>query len=171
MEIGRCLQTTPAVPAGSRAEQDEQDQEERTAILQGMLGVLSEFTMGTSFSGIDAPTTAFLSLGLGLCQSLDLSMDHLPRPRSTFAVEWQASCQQELLRHPHAAEHVFGDINDFFRPTLGAKLDSIVAEGKIDSVLWPLIKSGDAMRKEAFCVKHQKMCQAGAGSLCCVGGA
>ncbi|CAE7035549.1 unnamed protein product [Symbiodinium sp. CCMP2592] len=148
-----------AVVRASKRQRTEWNSEERTAILQGMLGVLSEFTMSTSFSGIDAPTTAFLSLGLGLCQSLDLSADHLPRPRSTFAVEWQASCQQELLRHPHAAEHVFGDINDFFRPTLRTKLDSIVAEGKIHSVLWPLIKSGNAMRKEAFCVKHQKMCQ------------
>ncbi|CAE7717129.1 unnamed protein product [Symbiodinium sp. CCMP2456] len=152
--------------AGSQAEQDE---EERETILRGMLGVMSEFTMSTSFSGIDAPATAFLSLGLGLCQSLDLSVDHLPRPRSTFAVEWQPSCQQELLRHPHAAEHVFGDISDFFRPTLRAKLDSIVAEGKIDSVLWPLIKSGNAMKQEAFCVKHQKMCQVDTARCHCGG--
>ena len=153
--------------AGSEAEEDKG---ERAEILEGMLGVMSEFTMSTSFSGIDAPATAFLSLGLGLCQSLDLSVDHLPRPRCPFAVEWQPSCQHELLRHPHAAEHVFGDICDFFRPTIRAKLETIEAEGKIETILWPLIKSGNAMRQEAFCVKHQKMCQAGAGSLCCLGG-
>ena len=141
------------------------DAEERESMLKDMMGAMSEFTMSTSFRGIDAPGTAFLALGMGLCQSLDLGMEHMPRPRNHFAIEWLPASQRELLRHPHQAEHIFGDISDFYEPAVKARLDSIVNEGKINDILVPLIRSGHAMRRSAYCLRRQKICEA----MLCVG--
>ena len=145
----------------SAAADIDDDEEERQMILKGALDKMSEFSMSTSFSGIDAPGTAFLSLGLGLCQSLGLSPEHMPRPRNSFAIEWLSCSQQELLRHPHAADHIFADISEFYQPALRRKLDTIVAEDKIQTLLVPMVQSGKAMVKQAWCLRHQRMCEAG----------
>ena len=124
------------------------------------LQTLNEITMSTSFSGIDSPATAFLSLGAGLCAELKLSPEHVPRPRNAFAVEWAGAAQQELLHHPHAAEHVFSDIAEFWQPALRTRMDAIFAGGQQDQILLPLIKNGTAVMTCAWCVRHQKLCKA-----------
>ena len=125
-----------------------------------MLETMGEISMSSSFSGIDTPSTAFLSLGAGLCEYLGLPMEHIPRPRNAFGVEWLSASQNELLEHPHGPEHVFTDIAEFWQPTVAARLPAIMESGQTDAILAPLIRQGKAVKREAFCVRHQKLCQA-----------
>ena len=110
-----------------------------------MLQTMSEVTMSTSFSGIDSPATAFLTLGAGLCAELKLSPEHVPRPRNLFAIEWAPAGQQELLHHPHGPEHVFANIAEFWQPAVRTRMDTIFASGQQDRILLPLIKNGTAV--------------------------
>ena len=148
----------------AHVEPDGQDDAEWTAS-EGhrMLGALSEMDMSTSFSGIDAPATAFLNLGIGLCKLLDVSLEHIPRPRNLFAVEWTHPCQQELSCHPHQPEHIFDDISEFFVPQINARLDALIAQNKVQSVLVPLVMKGGATTTSAYCLRHKKTCQARGG--------
>ena len=136
------------------------------ALAHEMLQRLSEVSMSSSFSGIDTPATSFLSLGAGLCECLDLSWDHIPRPRNAFGVEWLHASQLELLQHPHGPEHVFCDIAEFWQPRLASRIDDIVAAGQLDEDVLPLIRQNKAMKRTAFCLRHNKECEAGRFPSC-----
>ena len=122
--VSSMLGPSQGTQASTHAADDNDDMASWGA---AMLKNLEEVTMSSSFSGVDTPATAFLSLGAGLCQELGLSADHVPRPRNEYAVEWLKASQQELLAHPHGPEHVFGDISEFWKPQLRSKLDAIGA--------------------------------------------
>ena len=136
------------------------DTDEKRSILRDTLSAMREVSMSTSFSGVDTPATAWLMIGSALCDELQLNQTELPLPCNAFAIEKHSGCQQELLRHPHAADHVFCGLQDFWAPTLQAKLDDIDKKGMEEALLLPLLKSGKAVQRVAWCVRHQKLCEA-----------
>ena len=96
------------------ADQHNADDDKKHA--RSLLESMEEVSISTAFSGIDTPSTAMLLLGAGVCEHLGLDQEHLPRPRNLFAVEWLPASQQELLEHPHAPEHLYTDMEDFWCP-------------------------------------------------------
>ena len=138
-------------------------------VLLGLHNRLNATTMSTAFSGIDTPGTAFLMLQHAVGCELGISPDDIERPRNYFAIEWLGSSQQELLVHPHAAEHVFADISSFWNPAVADKLEGILAENLVDSVLLPLIQKVKATGNTAYCLKHGCECEATCShALCCL---
>lgn len=136
------------------------DTVEKRSILRDTLSAMREVSMSTSFSGVDTPATAWLMIGSAICDELGLSQTELPSPCNAFAIEKHTGCQQELLRHPHSADHVFCDLEHFWAPTVQAKLDDMENKGVEEALLLPLLKSGKAVQRFAWCVKHQRFCEA-----------
>ena len=129
-----------------------------------MMKTMEEISISTSFSGVDTPASSFLALGAGLCEILDVPVEHAPKPRNQFAIEWLPASQKVLQKHPHAPECLFSDIGDFWADALRSKLQSILDQKKVDEILLPLVKNGQGVTNRAFCLNHQKFCEAG----CCV---
>lgn len=125
------------------------------AAVREMLSDLEECSISTSFSGIDTPATAFMSVGWGLCNELGMTVDE-----NAFAIEIQSSCQHELMTHPHTPDHVFGDIEGFWVPSIARRLDDMEEKGMVEELLDPLIRSGKATKRSCWCVRHQQHCQA-----------
>ena len=133
---------------------------ERSSVLKETLDNMQRVSMSTSFSGVDTPATAWMMLATTLTAELGMDPEDTPLPSNAFAVELHRGCQHELLKHPHSPEHVFGDITEFWSPSLKPKLQQISEQGLEESVLLPLIRSGKATCRSAWCVKHQRFCEA-----------
>lgn len=121
---------------------------------------LEETSMSSCFSGIDTPATSFMCLAWAVTSELERSLDDLPSPKNIFAVEILSASQQELLHHPHAPQHIFGDMQEFWKPCIKEALPSIMERGKIEDELIPVVLSGVAARDHAYCLKHQCICKA-----------
>ena len=52
---------------------------------------------------------------------------------------------------------IFGNIQDFWQDILKSKLDNIRQNNLVDRVLLPLVKSGEAIKKDAFCHSCQRV--------------
>ena len=132
------------------------------ASLTSALQSMNEMSMSSSFSGVDAPCTAFLLLGLGLCEELSLSAEHIPRPRNAFAIEWAHHAQQELMAHPHRAECVFGNIRQFWHPSVAIRIAGLLeCDDAVERVLLPLMKQRQATIRKGWCFMHNQMCEVG----------
>ena len=121
---------------------------------------LEETSMSSCFSGIDTPATSFMCLAWAVTSELERSLDDLPSPKNLFAVEILSASQQELLCHPHTPQHIFGDMQEFWKPCIKEALPSIIERGKIEEELIPVVLSGVAARDHAYCLKHQSICKA-----------
>ena len=142
-------------PAGSSSSGDD------AAAAREALQALEEISLSTSFSGVDAPCTAFLCMGLGLCEELSLGPEHIPRPRNAYAIEWLQSSQEELAAHPHPPDCIFSDIAEFWNSSIKLRIGNLLAVPEaVDGVLLPLMKAGKATTRKAFCLRHQQMCEA-----------
>ena len=85
----------------------------------------------------------------------------VPPPQHHSAVEYNASCQQELRHGPSNPLHLFADVNDFWKPAVKETLEKIQADGLPlnRNTLLPLIQSGKAVKRTAFCQVHQRECE------------
>ena len=62
------------------------------------------------------------------------------------AKEWQRHSQVECLNHPHAPECLYGDIADFFRPSVRQAFESMQRDDQLSSNLLPLVEKNMAVR-------------------------
>ena len=130
--------------------------------MKSALQSMNEISMSSSFSGVDAPCTAFLMLGLGLCEELSMSAEHIPRPRNAFAIEWAHHAQQELMGHPRNPGCVFSDITQFWNTSIAIRIAQLLqCEDAVDSVLLPLMKQRKATTRTGWCLVHNRKCEAG----------
>jgi hypothetical protein len=120
-------------------------------------------SLSTSFSGIDTPSTSLMSIANAV--RTELGYDSLALGRNTFAVEWYSNSQEELLHHPHPPDHVFGDINGFWKPSVRCRLQSFITLGLVETLLVPLVLSGKAVNATAYCLRHG--CDCTANCLAC----
>ena len=122
---------------------------------------LRSFSMSTSFSGVDTPSTAYLQLMWGVQSALGCDEESIDSSlaKNTFAVEISPQAREELLHHPHGPQCVFGDICDFFTPAVKDRLPVLVKQGMVQEVLVPLIQSGKAVVDHAHCYRHGKECK------------
>eukprot|EP00438_Fugacium_kawagutii_P029199 Skav203080 [mRNA] locus=scaffold2182:149729:151098:+ [translate_table: standard] len=125
-------------------------------------------TISTSFSGIDAPCTAFGLLYLGVLKMKHgddlghaLSSDPLKswRSHNLWACEWQNSAQDELLRHPASPKCLFSDISEFWLESVSSKIPSLIASRRALNVLIEQCKAATGVKREAFCHVHHKECR------------
>jgi hypothetical protein len=125
-----------------------------------VLSKLQDFSISTSFSGIDTPSTSLMNLGLGACEQMGLPASEMKLARNMHAIEWYSRSQDELLEHPHGPEHVFENINDFWHPAVKERLVTLVTMQLIQTVLVPLVLAGQSVCSFAYCMKCQKVCEA-----------
>ena len=104
--------------------------------LRGLLSKISMTSVSTSYSGIDAPGTAVWNL-LACAESEWGTMD--AHPEHLFAIEWDTQCQKELQLHPGCAHCLFANLEEFLCPRLRHMLKDLVENGKLQSVLQPVI--------------------------------
>ena len=72
---------------------------------------LSNASVSTAFSGIDAPGTGMHML----CAELGTQLGHnVPAPRHIFAVEWDRESQCELQVHPGKPTSLVTDMHGFY---------------------------------------------------------
>lgn len=124
---------------------------------------LSSITISSAFSGIDTPATASLHLLWAANCELGRDVeDVLHRaPRNLYAIEVASKSCDELIAHPHPPMCVFADIEEFWEPAVKTRVDSLIQSGLVQDVLVPLVLSGKAAKREAWCCVHGKTCQAG----------
>ena len=131
--------------------------------LQGFVDRMSSSTISTSYSGVDTPMIATLQLAWAANSELGCPHDvWTSSPKNLFAVELAVKCREELATSPHPPQHIFRDLTEFFQPHIKNRIPSIVRSDLVHTVLVPLVTSGSAMRREAYCTVHDCMCQAGA---------
>ena len=116
-------------------------------------------SISTCFSGLDSPATAYMQLLWGVQKALGCSPDDFPTAKNKFAVEIDQQAREECLNHPHEPEHVFGDMCDFFTPSVRDRLPAIIKNGQVQELLVPLVRSGNAAVDHAYCYKHGKQCK------------
>ena len=82
-------------------------------------------------------------------------------PQHHSAVEYNAACQAELLNGPCKPVHLFGDINEFWRPEVLTALKDLRQKNMPlnRTTMLPLVKSGKATRKTGYCFRHRGMCK------------
>ena len=137
------------------------NQATKDEVLINLRDRLEATTMSTAFSGIDTPATAFLMVSEAVAEGLEMKYEEMPRPRNHYAIEWLGASQNELAAHPHEPDHIFADISDFWHPSVRSRLNDILDNHMVESVLMPLIHKGKATVTRAWCVKHQRICEAG----------
>jgi hypothetical protein len=110
-----------------------------------------------AYCGIDAMGVADNMICHALSQKLGVPLQPL---RFRAAVEWDGYCQQELADMPSPPDHIFGDIKSFFKPGPLRRLLAMQQKGITVplSALLPLVKSGRAVSRSAWCVTHNKIC-------------
>ena len=61
-------------------------------------------------------------------------------PAHLFAVDWEASCQAELSRHPSQPLCIFADIESFVVPGVARMLPDLLKTNAVNSILLPLVR-------------------------------
>ena len=141
--------------------------------LSRFVTAFSGSTWSSACSGIDSPCAALTDLRAGALQYLDVDTN-VDLPRCLHAIEWDKQCLKELtLIHEHHAREaastsrgqplstcLFGDISSFFDSHVQELLPELQRRPEIAlDALTPIVKAGKAMKREAWCHYHQKMCR------------
>lgn len=137
-------------------------------MLRRLHEALSNATLFTAFSGIDAPGTAMEIMSWWVGKQLGVAK---PKVRHMAAIEIYSQSQYELLVHPAAAECCFTDIMDFYKPSVQVVIKEAKRRGQpigFDQLL-PMIMEGSAMQHSAFCITHGRKCKLKAASLAVAG--
>ena len=119
-------------------------------------------TDSSSFSGIEAPHTSKLMIHHKLEEKLGIK---IAKPRLTHVVEWNSSCQKEIMAMLDAEGDesccIFSDICSFFRDELtvkGGLIDQLKrAPALAIDTLAPLLEAGKLVKLSAFCLRHQTL--------------
>ena len=122
--------------------------------------ILNSLSISTSFSGVDAPSTALGMLSAGVLQQLGetVTPDAMPKTKNVWAVEWVASAQQELLHHPFGPDCVYGDINSFWLRSIAEKAESICSQRRTMAMLKEHVMSTTCTGRTAYCSACQRQC-------------
>ncbi len=126
---------------------------------------LEGLSVSTCFSGIETPGTSLLMLGHAVSLEQGVPFTNSPKVRHTYAVEVNGHARTEILNHPHAPEHVFGNIEEFWSDTLKSKIKNLEANKLVKDVLLPLIKAANCTGTKAWCYKHEAYCKAWAQEI------
>jgi len=119
-------------------------------------------TDSSSFSGIEAPHCSKLMIHHKLEEKLSRK---IARPRLTHVVEWNSSCQKEIMAMLDSEGDesccVYGDICGFFRDELtvkGGLIDQLKrAPALAIDTLAPLLEAGKLVKLSNFCLRHQTL--------------
>lgn len=118
---------------------------------------MKDDSLSTAFTGVEACGTACNLLRKAWSFQIGLELGVVP---VTHQIEWNSGCIKELL--PCAKAHntcVFENILQFFRPELKPLLDECLRKPSMAiEILGPVIAKGTAMRREGWCLTHQKWC-------------
>ena len=128
-------------------------------ILQNLSRQIEGLSMSTAFSGIETPGTALAMLGAAMCFESGTPTHKACICRHKYAVEWNAKAREEIMKHPHSPEHVFGDVEEFWLDTIRCKIKNLKENSLVDTVLIPLVKSANCVGTRAWCYKHNCMCK------------
>ncbi len=130
-------------------------------LISNLASKIDGLTLSTAFSGIETPSTALSMLGAAMCHEMNMPVENSCHCRHKYAVEWNAKARAEILKHPNAPEHLFGDVEDFWLESMRGKVKSLKERNLIESVLIPLIKSASVVGPRAWCYKHNDFCKDG----------
>ena len=104
--------------------------------LRGLADKIGMTSLSTAYSGIDAPGTSVLQIIAGLETEYSIKAQH---PQHLWGMEWNSHCQVELQQHPAAAQCLFGDLQDFIVPRVRRMVPELLAQGRLTTVLQPLV--------------------------------
>ncbi|CAE7861900.1 unnamed protein product [Symbiodinium microadriaticum] len=113
----------------------------------------------TMFSGVDAPGIAAHCIAAELASLLNV--DKVQAPIHKSAVEYNPACQAELLQQQTCKPScLFGDCQSFWIPRVRDTLEKLKKENApLNRVtMMPLVKSGKACTRRAWCEVHKKHC-------------
>lgn len=122
-------------------------------------------TLSSAFSGVDTPGLAFGVISRAISDLLE-SKEGVVRPVPTVphihGIEWDPHCVDELAVHPHGPCCIYGDINEFWSPSLKPWIQKVMSTPTTPGVmeaLRPSVMSGNAMCLTAYCHRHKKQCK------------
>ena len=172
-----------AAAQGQRLSADEAAA--KSCTMQTLANRLGRTTISTCFSGVDTPATAHMTLLWAASKELSATQDdanpddefafasrggrgghgetHEPHEQPSlnlFAVEILEKCQSELQVHPGGPKHIYKNMKEFFIPGVRSRVDSLIAQGLVHSVLVPLVQEGKTCAKSAYCLIHGRHCEA-----------
>lgn len=139
----------------------DQLQESGKHWLQTFLAKFGNLSFSTAFSGIDTPSVSLLMLGSAVADLLGISPESIPMPNNLFGIEIYGPSREELLNSSNPPHCLFKDVNDFWATELASRVKVLRENHLIDSVLVPLVKTGEAVKSQAWCHKCGKQCSAG----------
>ena len=120
----------------------------------------SSDTDSSSFSGIEAPHCSKLMIHHKLEEKLNRK---IAKPRLTHVVEWNSSCQKEIMAMLDAEGDesccIFGDICAFYRDELtvkGGLIDQLKKSPALAiDTLAPLLEAGKLVKLSSYCLRHK----------------
>jgi len=106
----------------------------------------------------DRSGTAINTLAAELAELLKVDVK---TPQHVSAVEWDRACRDELLFGPCCPQHLFGDIQAFWKPAVATALRELKEQQLplTRHTLMPLIKSSMSVQTTAFCHVHNDFCR------------
>ena len=131
--------------------------EEDELKLGRLFDALQEDSMSTAFSGVEAAASAmhWLRHSWGKVAGGDFGVQKV-----LHQIEWNEACCQELL--PMATQNdtcLFQNIQMFFRDELQDTIEKLLKKPHLASeVLGPLLSQKRAMKREAYCLTHKRIC-------------
>lgn len=120
---------------------------------------MQQTTFSTSFSGIDTPNVAAQMMSLGTQQLLGGELSNTVFPKNIWACEIYSPSQQELLSSPNGPTCLFANIETFWKDAIGCKTKSLHASHQVDTVLVPLVMTGEAVKSHSYCLRHGRQCK------------
>ena len=163
LEIESDSQSSDSEPSRLKSQSCGSDKDsKRTTFFRNLVEHMETVTMSSCFSGVDTPATSYMGLAWGACGQAGYDSDRMPQPRNLFAVEKFSKSIEQLLVHPHPAEHIFDDVECFWAPTMAAELQHAnLTEDYVEQTVIPAVFSHKASVDSAYCLKHQRRCKAG----------
>ena len=114
-------------------------------------------TFSTSFSGVEAAGTAVNCLRQAWSNKTGMA---LQPTAATYQIEWNRDCVAELL--PHCKKYatcLFRNIAQFYRAELKEIVERLLQQPQMAvEVLAPLLVNKRAMKLEAWCETHERVC-------------
>ena len=137
--------------------------------LESIAQHLSNRTSSIAFAGVGAHDIVDRLFALTLSNILGRRVDP---PRSLWHIEYNSSCQQELLllhdpvingaiyKDMEDAPCLFGDIHTFWRPEIIPIIDSLKKRPSLAcEVLGELLITQRAVRLSGWCIRHGRHCR------------
>lgn len=149
-------------PGSTSSSSSHSHDPEQQSFCENLRNKISGVTISTCFSGVDTPCTSYMGIAWAFFKEAGRPIEHMPHPRNLFAVEKFSKSRDELLHHPHEAEHIFDDVELFWKPDVRHQLRQREHTSQfIEDVIIPAVLSGHAATDSACCSKHNRVCKVG----------